>query len=120
MRTIAAAATLLLWASAAVARPVVSKVTMAGNDAGSQTVERTARDDRRPLRVHRPRRGPKLEATYRLNEEGLPVAVEIDGNEYMKAAVAERFALDAGRASWKNRGEQGEEIAGTAAGGAFY
>ncbi len=120
MRTIAAAATLLLWASAAVARPVVSKVTMAGNDAGFQTVERTANGT---VVVHYEftdrGRGPKLEATYRLNEEGLPVAVEVSGNEYMKAAVAERFALDAGRARWTNRGEQGE-IAGTAAGGAFY
>ncbi len=110
----------LLWASALLAEPVVSKVTMAGNDAGSQTVERRADGS---IVVHFEfndrGRGPKLEATYRLDQAGLPISVAIEGNEYMKAPVAERFSFESGRASWKNRGEAGE-LAGSAAAGAFY
>lgn len=118
--TTAGAAALLLWASAAVAGPVVSKVTLAGNDAGSQTVERRADGS---VVVHYEftdrGRGPKLDATYRLNRAGLPASLAISGNEYLKAVVAERFEVQAGRARWTNRGEHGD-IAGTAAGDAFY
>src|SRR5206468_8169378 len=39
------------------------------------------------------------------------------GNDYMKAPVEERFQIEDGTASWKNRSEQGKQ---TIAGEAFY
>lgn len=120
MKSSAAAAGFLLWTSAALAAPVVSKVTMAGNDAGFQTVERKANGT---VVVHYEftdrGRGPSLDATYRLSEAGLPLALEVSGNEYMKATVAERFAVEGGRARWTNRGEHGE-VAVAPATSAFY
>jgi imidazolonepropionase-like amidohydrolase len=62
-------------------------------------------------------RGPLLDSRVELAADGTPVTVTTDGNEYMKGAVAERFALQGGRANWTNRGEKGERAVG---GPAFY
>ena len=47
-------------------------------------------------------RGPKTSTRVRLNEKGLPVLVEITGNDYWKSPVDERFEWKEGRAVWKN------------------
>lgn len=62
-------------------------------------------------------RGPKLTAKVRLDAAGVPVSVEMDGVDYIKAPVSERFNIANGIARWKNTAEAGEQ---NAAGPAFY
>jgi imidazolonepropionase-like amidohydrolase len=54
-------------------------------------------------------RGPKLTARVRLDAAGVPALMEIDGVDYLKAPVAERFSATNGVARWKNASEAGEQ-----------
>ncbi|HKR34100.1 MAG TPA: amidohydrolase family protein [Steroidobacteraceae bacterium] len=54
-------------------------------------------------------RGPKLTAHVRLDAAGVPVSMDIDGVDYLKAPVAERFTTANGVARWKNGAEAGEQ-----------
>ncbi len=54
-------------------------------------------------------RGPKLTARVRLDAAGVPTSMEIDGVDYLKAPVAERFSAANGVARWKNNAEAGEQ-----------
>ena len=47
----------------------------------------------------------------------MPIAYDGHGNDYMKAPVEEHFEIKDGRASWKNRSEQGDQAI---SGEAFY
>src|SRR5215472_14968199 len=62
-------------------------------------------------------RGDHITATWKLDAAGVPTAYEGHGNDYMKAPVEERFQINDGTATWKNRAEQGKQ---TIAGEAFY
>ena len=62
-------------------------------------------------------RGDQIVATWKLDAAGLPIQYEGKGNDYMKAPVEERFEIKNGKASWKNRSEQGEQAV---TGAAFY
>lgn len=62
-------------------------------------------------------RGPKLTARVRLDAAGVPAAVDIDGVDYYKAPIDERFTSANGVARWKNGAEAGEQ---QVAGPAFY
>ena len=62
-------------------------------------------------------RGDHIIATWKLDAAGVPIQYEGKGNDYMKAPVEERFEMKNGRASWKNRSEQGEQAV---TGAAFY
>ena len=62
-------------------------------------------------------RGPKLTATVRLDDAGVPASMKIDGVDYLKAPVAETFSATGGVARWKNSAEAGEQ---QVAGRAFY
>ena len=62
-------------------------------------------------------RGPKLTARVRLDAAGVPVSMDIDGVDYIKAPVSERFTTANGIARWKNSAEAGEQ---QLAGPAFY
>ncbi|HKS54723.1 MAG TPA: amidohydrolase family protein [Steroidobacteraceae bacterium] len=53
-------------------------------------------------------RGPKLTARVRLDAAGVPALMEIDGVDYLKAPVSERFSAANGVARWKNVSEAGE------------
>ena len=53
-------------------------------------------------------RGPKLTARVRLDDAGVPASFEMDGIDYLKAPVSERFTFDQGVARWKNSAEAGE------------
>jgi hypothetical protein len=58
-------------------------------------------------------RGPKLTARVHLDAAGVPASLEIDGVDYLKAPVTERFSTANGVARWKNASEAGEQkIAG--------
>lgn len=91
---------------------------MMGNDAGFLTVERDADGAIRSHFEFNDRgRGPKVDSRLVLAADGTPASLTVDGNEYYKGPVAERFSRDGGKATWKNRAEQGESASGA---GAFY
>jgi len=50
-------------------------------------------------------------------DAGVPIEYDGRGNDYMKAPIEEHFETKNGRASWKNRSEQGEQAI---TGEAFY
>ena len=50
-------------------------------------------------------RGDRTYSTITLDKDGVPVAEEIEGNDYMKAPVKEAFTLHDGTAAWKNKAE---------------
>ena len=62
-------------------------------------------------------RGDHITATWKLDAAGVPVEYAGSGNDYMKAAVDEKFAIANGKATWSNRTEHGEKAV---AGEAFY
>jgi hypothetical protein len=62
-------------------------------------------------------RGPSVRSRIMLDRTGIPTALTVDGNDYLKNAVSERFAIADGRASWTNKVEKGEKAV---AGPAFY
>jgi hypothetical protein len=99
------------------AEPVRHKVILSGNEAGFETVDKSKDGLKIHFEYNDRGRGPKIDATYRLSVAGLPVAVTIDGVEYMKGAVAERFSIEKGQARWTNRAEAGGAPAAPAA---FY
>jgi imidazolonepropionase-like amidohydrolase len=62
-------------------------------------------------------RGDHITATWKLDAAGVPVEYSGSGNDYMKAAVDEKFAIANGKATWSNRTEHGDKAV---AGEAFY
>ena len=94
------------------------KIFIQGNQAGTQTVEGQADGAMRAEYSYNDRgRGDHIMATWKLDGAGVPVEYEGRGNDYMKAPIEERFEIKNGRASWKNRSEQGEQ---PVTGEAFY
>src|SRR6266516_1925673 len=94
------------------------KIFIQGNQAGTQTVEGEADGAMRAEYSYNDRgRGDHITATWKLEGAGVPVEYEGRGNDYMKAPIEEHFEIKNGRASWKNRSEQGEQ---PVTGEAFY
>src|SRR5437879_7685990 len=94
------------------------KILIQGNPAGSQTVERQADGAVRAEYSYNDRgRGDHIIATWKLDGADVPIEYDGQGNDYMKAQIEEHFEIKNGRASWKNRSEQGEQ---PVAGEAFY
>jgi hypothetical protein len=62
-------------------------------------------------------RGPRLSTRIRLARDGTPVLIETSGHNYLKVKVDDRFAIEAGRATWHNALDSGEK---TLSGSAFY
>jgi hypothetical protein len=108
MVLIACLATLIsLQAPAAETRHTV---ILSGNKAGIQTTTVAADGTREVTFEYNDRgRGPKLTAHIKVNDAGLPVAVQTTGNDYLKVPVKETFALDQGVARWHNDAENGEK-----------
>src|SRR5437764_1529581 len=100
------------------AKQRTDKILIQGNAAGSQTVETQPDGTVRAEYSYNDRgRGDHITATWKLDSSGVPIEYEGHGNDYMKAPVEERFEIKNGRASWKNRSEQGEQAI---SGEAFY
>lgn len=94
------------------------KIFIQGNPAGTQTVERQTDGAVRAEYSYNDRgRGDHITATWKLDGAGVPIEYDGRGNDYMKAPIKEHFEIKNGRASWKNRSEQGEQAV---AGEAFY
>jgi hypothetical protein len=101
-----------------VARHRTDKILIQGNPAGTQTVEAQPDGTVRAEYSYNDRgRGDHITATWKLDGAGVPIEYDGHGNDYMKAPVEEHFEIKDGRASWKNRSEQGEQAI---SGEAFY
>jgi hypothetical protein len=113
---------LLLVALTGVARAFAEqrtdKIFIQGNQAGTQIVERQPDSTVRAEYSYNDRgRGDHITATWKVDDSGVPIEYDGRGNDYMKAPVEEHFEIKDGRASWKNRSEQGEQAI---SGEAFY
>jgi hypothetical protein len=94
------------------------KVFLQENAVGAQTLQTEPDGTTRAEYSFSDRgRGDHIVARWKLDAAGVPTEYEGHGNDYMKAPIAERFEIKNGKASWKNRSEQGEE---TVTGEAFY
>ena len=62
-------------------------------------------------------RGPKLTSRIKLDDASIPVFLQTQGVDYLKAPVDETFAIDNGRARWKSTAEKGDQ---QLSGRAFY
>ena len=85
-------------------------ILLGGNKAGSQIVEATGSELHITYEFNDRGRGPKLDIRMTLDSAGIPILVDISGNDYLKAPVMEHFQQEDGKASWKNVGEQGEKL----------
>lgn len=84
-------------------------LTLGGNRAGFQTECRKAEGVREYIFEFNDRgRGPSVRSRIELDAAGVPVSLTVDGHDYLKSAIAERFTLTGGRAAWTNKVEQGE------------
>ena len=94
------------------------KILIQGNPAGTQTLETQPDGTVRAEYSYNDRgRGDHVTAMWKLDSAGVPIEYDGHGNDYMKAPVEEHFEIKNGRASWKNRSEQGEQAV---SGAAFY
>ncbi|MFL6518957.1 MAG: hypothetical protein ACJ8NS_01935 [Chthoniobacterales bacterium] len=93
------------------------KIFIQGNLAGTETVKEEAGGFHAEYSYNDRGRGDHIIATWKLDAAGVPTEYHGTGNDYMKAPVEERFEIKNGKASWKNRSEQGEQ---PVKGEAFY
>ncbi|MDR3388559.1 MAG: amidohydrolase family protein [Rudaea sp.] len=94
------------------------QVLIQGIPAGTQTVTALGDGAARSEYSYNDRgRGDRITATWKLDSAGVPIEYSAAGNDYMKAAVSEKFSMANGKASWSNRTEHGEQ---TVSGAAFY
>lgn len=108
----------LAGTSASAATPQRWSVRIMGNEAGFMTVVREPGGAISTHFEYNDRgRGPKVDSRLVLGADGTPTSLAVEGNEYYKGAVAERFAREGGKATWRNRAEKGESAASA---GAFY
>ncbi len=62
-------------------------------------------------------RGPKLDASYSLDANALPTAIELKGVDYLKAPVSESYTRQGDALAWKNASEDEKR---TLSGPAFF
>jgi imidazolonepropionase-like amidohydrolase len=55
-------------------------------------------------------RGPSVVTRAVLDKSGVITELEATGNDYLKAPVKEQFRIAAGKATWKNKSENGEKV----------
>jgi hypothetical protein len=107
-RTRAAVLCALLVAAATAASAREDQILILGNPAGAQTVARAGGATRAEYSYNDRGRGDHIVATWKLDAAGVPTEYTGSGNDYIKAAVTESFRLVGGKASWRNRAEQGD------------
>ncbi|MCI0607334.1 hypothetical protein L0156_30515 [bacterium] len=84
-------------------------VLVAGNQAGTQITEIVSETERRVSFEFNDRgRGPKLATRLLLTPNYIPLRIETSGNNYIRAAVEERFVMEGAQAEWKNQAETGK------------
>lgn len=87
-------------------------IVMSGTVKGGLTVERQGAARRSVLRYDDRGRGPELTTQSRYTAGGLLESVQVDGVDYAKRGVAERFSTQGGRARWISGADSGEQTAG--------
>jgi len=107
----------LLASFSTVAAAREDQILILGNPAGAQAIAEQGGTTRGEYSFNDRGRGDHIVATWKLNAAGVPIEYRGSGNDYMKAAVTESFRLADGKASWRNRAEQGEKAV---SGAAFY
>ena len=86
-------------------------VLLAGNRAGSAvTTYVSDREQRFTFEFTDRGRGPNTITRAVMDENGLPVLLEITGHDYLKNAVSEKYERSGGRAVWRNDAEQGHQV----------
>ena len=104
-------ATFLLTISALCAMGQVTNysIMIAGRTAGHET--HTFGDDgsvRVAYSYNDRGRGPEIQGRYVFDREGMPLAIELSGQDYNHTPIDERFTVSGGTAHWKSRAESGE------------
>jgi imidazolonepropionase-like amidohydrolase len=95
--------------SAAALGSRVFSFTLGGNRAGFQTECLMAEGVREYIFTFNDRgRGPSLRSRIALDAKGIPVSIAVDGHDYLKSPIAERFTVSDDKATWTNKVEQGE------------
>ncbi len=85
-------------------------ILLSGSKAGDEAVWKTPDGKVHTFSQYNDRgRGPKIDGVYALNDQGLPVNVEIKGNDYLKKPVEETFVFDGKTSHWKSPSEAGEQ-----------
>jgi hypothetical protein len=85
-------------------------IVLAGNKAGFETSKRNPDGSLELYYEFNDRgRGPKITEHVVLDGNQIPSRIESTGNDYEKAPVDERFSVEGGNATWKNRAEQGSK-----------
>ena len=110
----------LLVLCVAAAPPLAARddqILMLGNLAGSQTLVQSSAATRAEYSFNDRGRGAHIIATWKLDAAGVPIEYHGSGNDYIKAPVSETFRFVGGKASWRNRAEQGDKAL---SGAAFY
>ena len=83
---------------------------LAGNKAGLAAVWATPDGARHTFFAFNDRgRGPSITTRVLLDRAGIPTELDATGNDYLKGPVDEHFRLASGKATWKNKAEQGEK-----------
>ncbi|HYH07774.1 MAG TPA: amidohydrolase family protein [Thermoanaerobaculia bacterium] len=110
---------LLLLAAACATVPTETTrrytVLMSTNPAGTQVVTTRGNESVIEYEFNDRGRGPKTRTTLRVDDRGVPIAIETSGNDYFKQQITEGFRIDGTTARWKNTAETAEGPAG-----AFY
>ncbi|MGH8204612.1 MAG: hypothetical protein ACREST_08375, partial [Steroidobacteraceae bacterium] len=55
-------------------------------------------------------RGPSVRSRIVQDAAGMPTSLSVDGNDYLKNPIAERFSIVDGKAAWTNKVETGERL----------
>jgi imidazolonepropionase-like amidohydrolase len=110
---------LLLFELARAQAPTrIDPVLTTGKVVGQQSVEAIGDARVRAEYAYNDRdHGDHIVATWSLDVNGIPIAYEAHGNDYMKAPIDERFAIENGHATWKDSHRSGQQAI---AGAAFY
>jgi len=100
---------LVASALAAIAQVRTYSIVVAGRTAGHET--HTSSDDgsvRVSYSYNDRGRGPDIQGHYVFNREGVPIEIELTGQDYNHTPIDERFGMAGGIARWKSRSESGE------------
>lgn len=83
------------------------KVILKGKEVGSHVSVRRGNTIETHFEYSDRGRGPVLDSRIVLGEDGIPISLNTNGHDYLKAPVKESFSLSNGIAEWKNKAESG-------------
>ena len=100
-------------AAATAAKEHDFSIVMSGRPKGSLSVVDDSTGTRQVKWSYDDRgRGPDLKSTRHIDAKGLPTSLTIDGTDYRKAPIAERFTTSGSEASWHSDADEGHGTTG--------